>query len=591
MKLNNYIPGRNKNASRQLGLIVIMLYVCVLSGAILTTRYVVKHRYYVINLLRKGEANVIVKNSSEPALALFSFQPGISNHMLSSFPHYTIRLSDINSWEVNREEISKIADSIPILITVETWGKNRKSSFLNNPIKYVLKGKYNYVIERLCTQLIGSRPNVYLRFNPEMEVPGTRYPWQQYGPGYIEAFRLFASLCKIYAPQVKQVWGPAGYPGAMEFYPGDDLVDAASITIKSESEVPIKKYPTDYPLAYDLYRRLHRLRFIDKPIFVLGSKQTANDSINKQLVSLITDKINHERSIVYSPENFKRPETRVESYKRREIEIGLYDPQSMLNQEKQVTVEHLFVDFGSLADGAFLNRFNQVVERGHNVIVTFEPFRNPNGETDLQVLRHITEGKYNLEIQKLYSILESTARTVYLRYAHEMEIPVTRYPWQSQDPLTYIKSFRYFMTFQDSLPANIKRIWGPAGDRGSLEWWPGADVVDYVSIAIYGLPDKNITDPEKQESFSTIFNRKYWRFRFIDKPLFITEFGVKGPEEYQTKWLENAAKVIRKNPQIVGVNYFNMSDTPKAWGDIKPPDWSISKKSFYQFLSTLNEVL
>jgi beta-mannanase len=120
-----------------------------------------------------------------------------------------------------------------------------------------------------------------------------------------------------------------------------------------------------------------------------------------------------------------------------------------------------------------------------------------------------------------------------------------------------------------------------------LEWWPGNDVVDYISVAIYGLPDKNITDPNKQESFSTIFNRKYWRMRFIDKPLFITEFGVKGPEEYKSNWLEGAAKVIRENRQIVGVNYFNMSDTPKAWGDIEPPDWSISKKSFYHFLKEL----
>ena len=216
-------------------------------------------------------------------------------------------------------------------------------------------------------------------------------------------------------------------------------------------------------------------------------------------------------------------------------------------------------------------------------------FSRPIEESDQDVLQHVLEGKYDLEIAQLYSIITSTDRQVYLRYAHEMEIPISRYPWQSKDPVDYIKSYRYFMTFQDSIPLNIKRIWGPAGDRGSIEWWPGNDVVDFISIAIYGLPDKNITDPEKQESFLTIFNRKSWRLRFIDKPLFITEFGVKGPEEYQTKWLETAAKVIRKNPQIIGVNYFNMSDTPKAWGEIKPPDWSISKKSFHHFLETLKE--
>ncbi|NNG08758.1 MAG: hypothetical protein HKM92_01200, partial [Arenibacter sp.] len=113
---------------------------------------------------------------------------------------------------------------------------------------------------------------------------------------------------------------------------------------------------------------------------------------------------------------------------------------------------------------------------------------------------------------------------------------------------------------------------------------------DIVSIAIYGLPDKNIIDPEKQESFETIFNRKIWRLRFLDKPIFITEFGVKGPEEYQTRWLKRAAEIIAQNSQLIGVNYFNMSDTPKAWGEIKPPDWSITKKSFLSFTETLNRV-
>jgi beta-mannanase len=452
----------------------------------------------------------------------------------------------------------------------------------------VVKGKFDEVIKQLCTQLIGPRPNLYLRFNPEMEVPVSRYPWQQHGGSdYIGAFRHFVDLCRMYVPQAKQVWGPAGYPGTMEFYPGDDYVDAASVTVKSTSEISLKVYPSDYPIAYDLFRRLHRLRFLNKPIFVLGSHQIPTDSVNSHLISQISRQIRKESDVVYSPANFKRPSLKTEAIRQKKIEIGLYDPQALLIAEKAVTVEHLFADFGNLADGTFQKSFNEVVERGHDVIVTFEPFRNPNGENDLNVLQNVTDGKYDREIDQLYSIIRNTSRIVYLRYAHEMEIPITRYPWQSQDPVSYIKSFRYFMNFSDSRPSTIRRVWGPAGDRGSLEWWPGNDVVDYVSIAIYGLPDKNITDPEKQETFATIFNRKYWRLRYIDKPVFITEFGVKGPEEYQTKWLEAAAQVIRRNPQIVGVNYFNMSDTPKAWGEIKPPDWSISRKSFYRFLEML----
>ena len=561
--------------------------VLILGGLFLFTRYVINRSSIIFNLHSIGKSNAI-KVASEQVLAVFSFHPGEPSGVIKSFKHYRLALTNNDHWDIKREEIAQLDDSIPLMITVETWGSRIIISGSNNPLDEVVKGKFDHAIKQLCTELIGTRPNVYLRFNPEMEVPVKHFPWQRNSVLYQKAFRHFSLLCKTHASQVKQVWAPAGYPGTMDYYPVD-VVGAASVTLKSESETLLDVYPKDYSLEYDLMRRLHRLRFIDKPIFVLGSQNISNDSINSHLVSSIANKIDAEKDIIYGTENFQRPKVKIRDGQKNELIIGLYDPQSLLNEDESVMVEHLFTNLDDLNNGGFENGFNSVLGRGHDVIVTFEPFSYPIEETDLDVLRHVTEGKYDSEIAKLYSIITSTDRDVYLRYAHEMEIPITRYPWQSQDPVEYIKSYRYFMTFKDSLPATLKRVWGPAGDRGSIEWWPGNDVVDFMSIAIYGLPDKNITDPEKQESFSTIFNRKIWRLRFIDKPLFITEFGVKGPEEFQTKWLESAAKVIRENPQIIGVNYFNMTDTPKAWGKIKPPDWSISKKSFHHFLETLKE--
>ena len=571
-----------------------IIYITLIGAAALFIAFGYKNRRHVKNFINKISAtetkNTILENTSEPVLATFSFHSEESNRITDSILHYSVKLYNTNKWDKTKGEIGQVADGIPILITVETWGNNISSSYLSNPLEEVLKGKFDDRIQQMCTELIQNRQNVYVRFNPEMEVPVTRYPWQYRGwSEYIEAFRHFAGLCKIHAPQINQVWGPAGYPGTMEMYPGDDVVDAVSVTLKSDSELPLDAYPKNYGVDYDLFRRIHRLRFTNKPVFILGSPNNANDSVNQQLITNLAQLISKEREVVYSEENYRRPQLKRKDNWTAGFEIGFYDPQSQLIEEKAVTVEHLFADFGNLHDGTFQKSFNDAVKREHNLIVTFEPFRNPDGKTDLQVLQHVTEGVYDKEINHLYSIILSTDRKVYLRYAHEMEIPITRYPWQSQNPVTYIKSFRYFMNFMDSLPQNLKRVWGPAGDRGSLEWWPGNDVVDFISIAIYGLPDKNITDPEKQESFETIFNRKYWRFRFVDKPFFITEFGVKGSEEYQTNWLEAAAKVIRKNPQIKGINYFNMSDTPLAWGEIKPPDWSITKKSFYRFLEVLNE--
>ncbi|NNL15027.1 MAG: hypothetical protein HKO81_00115 [Flavobacteriaceae bacterium] len=563
------------------------IYILIIGGVLLLLNYMA-FRYKIIDhLFVTFKVNSFTANISDPILAEVSLQSETPSRKIDSFPHFTLKLYDNEDWNIKKEALSQISEHIPVMITVETWAR-KKYSYNKNPLTDVVNGKYDKILRKMCSILIGERLNVYIRFNPEMEVPVRLYPWQRVGR-YTEAFQHFSVLCKTYAPQAKIVWGPASYPGAMEYYPGNEFVDAATVTLKSDSEMRLNVYPNNYSIHYDVMRRIHRLRFIDKPIFVLGSNQFANDSVNDKLLDDLAKHIHQNRDIIYSTDNFQRFKLDTENNQQGNIEIGLYDPQSKLNKEKPVTVEHLFADFTNLNNGSFQDSFNRVVKRGHDIIVTFEPFRNVNGETDLNVLQQITNGKYDQEISYLYSIIAATNKKVYLRYAHEMEIPITRYPWQSQNPVDYIKSFRYFMSFQKPLLSNIKRVWGPAGDRGSIEWWPGNDVVDYISIAIYGLPDKNITDPKKQETFATIFKRKYRRMRFINKPIFITEFGVKGPEEFQTKWLEDAAKVIRKHKQIIGVNYFNMSDTPKAWGDIKPPDWSISKESFYRFIEVLEK--
>lgn len=567
---------------RRIGIAVLLLIL--LAGSIILLR-----NKWIINYLGIRKENTVLTVPDEPVLAVFSFTPGFQNKLTTDIPHYKINLSA--SKDFNLEELGNTAKDKPVLISVETWGGTFVHSYYRSPLVDLLEGRYDQAIEMLCRQLRDREREVYLRFNPEMEVPGRYYPWLNNRNRYIEAFRYFSDLCRRYAPQARLVWAPAGYPGAMEYYPGDAYLDAATVTLKSKSEMTKDYYPRDYEEAYDAFRRLHRLRFLSCPVFILGSVHSANEAIDSSVVSEISRIIASNRDVIYSEENFDPPRETWTMPRPGPLEIGFYDPKELLVNKPEVTVEHLFADFGNLADGSFGERFRRVLSRQHDVIVTFEPFRHPRKEYDPDVLEEVTRGTYDREIEAFYNILLGTNRQIYLRYAHEMEIPITRYPWQSKNPLTYIKSFRYFMSFPDSLPPNIKKVWGPAGDRGSAEWYPGDDVVDYLSMAIYGLPDKNITDPEKQESFQTIFKRKLSRMQYFDKPIFITEFGVKGPEDYQTNWLVKAAEVINKTPRVIGINYFNMTDTPKAWGDIKPPDWSITETTYHTFLTELKPAL
>lgn len=66
--------------------------------------------------------------------------------------------------------------------------------------------------------------------------------------------------------------------------------------------------------------------------------------------------------------------------------------------------------------------------------------------------------------------------------------------------------------------------------------------------------------------------------RFVDKPFLITEFGVKGPDEFQKAWLENAARKINQAPKITGVCYFNLYDHSGVWRERKVPEWGIKEE-------------
>ncbi|WP_282121675.1 glycoside hydrolase family 26 protein [Algibacter mikhailovii] len=566
---------------------IILAGFCILFA--LSTPILWKYRYHIKNLLVVRLGNSIELDENSKLLATFSFKDISQSQLVDKSVHYKFKLVESSGIPITKDEILDFKDpSIPLIFTLETWGVNGYVSFKQDELEAFYKGKYDKLIQDFCISIIGDRPNVYFRLNREVEVYSLTFPWQGHLISYQKAFDHLSKLTSSYAPQVKQIFGGAGYSGVMEYCPDVSQVDIASVVLSPETEQPLKYYPKYNSVNYDLFRRLHRMRFLDKPIFVFGTSESDRGSVNQELLDSIKNKVLLSKETVYSESNFITKKKQKHEYSRDSFEFGLYDPQNLLNNEKSVTTEHIFIDISQLQNGGFAKDFKNVLERNHDVIVTFEPWKDSKGRKNSDVLEAIINNGYDDEIEELYSILSQTSKKVYLRFAHEMEIPITRYSWQSQDPITYIKAFRYVMTFKDILPSNIKRVWGPAGDRGSDEFWPGNDVVDIISFAIYGLPNKNITDPNKQKSFNQIFKLKKRRMRHLDKPIFITEFGVKGPEEYQKNWIDGAAKILRDDPQIIGANYFNMSDSPGAWGDIEAPDWSISKETMDHFINTLN---
>lgn len=500
------------------------------------------------------------------------------------YAHLVLVLNNESNLNINMSILEKVPQNMDILLTMEFWGDKFIQKYDGSPLKEIIDGSLDAKLNNIYERLLNGKRTIYVRINPEMELWTYQFPWHN-SDYYIGAYRHIVTKWKNQNPNLKFVWGPSGFMGAERFYPGDDVVDFVSITLQSQAEKGHDRYPSYKNSDQEMHRKLHRMRFIDKPFMIIVSANTySNDQIITSAYAAhnIIDK---HKEICYSNDLWNNSDT---ASRINKFEIGLYDPRQLLISNAAITVEHLFIDIGQIQLGKSGKEIEDVFSRGRNLILSFEPWKDMNGDSDPDILDNIVQGKYDSVIKQLYEEIKNSEKTIYLRFAHEMEIPITRYSWQSKDPVDYIKAYRYFMQFMEPFPKNVKRVWGPAGDRGSPDFYPGDDVVDYISFAAYGLPDKNITDFKKQRLFSSIYYDKRLNFKHINKPFFLTEFGVKGPDEYKMQWMEDAAYTLKRNPQVIGACYFNMSDTPGAWGDIKEPDWSITSDVLNRFLEVLN---
>lgn len=523
--------------------------------------------FYVTNTWGEGDETILAE------LSLSDYR---ETHPTENYQHRYLQLNHSDAWPVPAELLEGLAPEAPLVLTLECWGSKYWPNYRSNPLAFVREGFYDQKLQDLADLLAQEKRTVYLRFNPEMEVPGRFYPWQEYPSVFIEAYHRVHQIIKEKAPAVLMTWAPAGYPGCDEYYPGADFVDAISVNLIGPSEENLSVYPR-YDAETELRRRLHRLRFFQHPTLVMSG---IKEELPKQaLANLQTYRA--EASYLYQP---------VVADTNREkagFKLGVYDPEEKLTGIASINTEHLFFNLTTFRKEGLVEDLHKIAQRGHDAILTLEINKDSSEGREERGLEKLLNGVYQPCLNDLWPVLQAFPNSLYLRFPQEMEIPIHRYPWQSKEPKLYIDAYRFFMRQADSVLERVYRVWGPAGDRGSLEWYPGSDVVDYISIAIYGLPDKNITDPSKQEQFEQIYRRKSWRMRHAPEPLFITEFGVKGPDAYQKDWLLKASKVIREAPNLVGVNYFNMQDVAGVWGDIDAPKWSVSEESYQAFCQAL----
>jgi len=189
--------------------------------------------------------------------------------------------------------------------------------------------------------------------------------------------------------------------------------------------------------------------------------------------------------------------------------------------------------------------------------------------------------KYKEYVKITIDYLDNSGLKVFLRFANEMNIGPN-----GNDPKAYINAFRYVASYAKT-KSNIAVVWSPndlgALDRPFANYYPGDEYVDWVGASLYAIKYfegvKNHGD--QTDALNTYFATgdfanpvmrmtelmQFMEKSKINKPVMITECGVAHyirPEKEDSNFWAMAqmqkmyAELLRKYPQIKGINYFNV---------------------------------
>jgi beta-mannanase len=272
--------------------------------------------------------------------------------------------------------------------------------------------------------------------------------------------------------------------------------------------------------------------------------------------------------------------------KNRMVELGIVDPDSVYSLEEKIKNEHVFIPWGEIHLEASTKKIN-AISKSRNILITVEPFKDTEEEN---LLLKITRGEYDKNVVDICSMLKETGKEVTIRYAHEMDVKKSIYPWASFTPTQYILAYKKFVTTCKSVFDTAKFMWSPNGETTANDYFPGREYVDVIGLSAYGYPEFEKTAYGKLLTFDEMFGQKYDVVALQGMPIVIAEFGAGGELAYQTEYLNSALESIKHNknyPLLTGMYYFNYFN-PTPWiPGISKPDFRVNQDQLNTIISPL----
>ena len=276
---------------------------------------------------------------------------------LSGLDHLFIRWTGDEDAGVPVEDIqASYAAGAPVMLSVEPWGIDGRDS--EAVLLDIVAGDYDPVIVEMAATIKAIEQPVLVRFAHEMDLNGI-YPWSWQRPAdYIAAYRHVVDVFRANgADNALWVWSPAGTLEATEYYPGDDYVDYAGLTILQFMPWEVRAGHNEArPFEMLIAEKYFLLEPLGKPILLAEVGVSFDPALKDPRLSEMIDVLDKYpliRGLVYF--NDRNPEVAVTRY-RPEWSL-LPDQVAIL---RQAIARHPFVEQQPTA-AAFVSPLNSSV--------------------------------------------------------------------------------------------------------------------------------------------------------------------------------------------------------------------------------------
>ena len=184
----------------------------------------------------------------------------------------------------------------------------------------------------------------------------------------------------------------------------------------------------------------------------------------------------------------------------------------------------------------------------------------------------VAEGRYDAQLATQARGVASLGVPVFVTFDHEPDQPRRSAVGDSAD---YIAAWRHVhQVFESNGATNAVWVWVvmgiPQTYASSLAFWPGNDVVDWISWEAYDVAgcDVGPVDPGRFHSFATATLGFYDYLHAhgadagidVSKPMMISESGtvqLPGTSSPSHTWYDAAPELLRTHPQIEAVTLWN----------------------------------